>query len=79
MAKTSERLSALKVPHLKQPGLYADGGNLYFRVAPSGSRGWNTPFRVMPAGSHGGSSSRAFPVRSIEDGGPADMRWGSAG
>jgi hypothetical protein len=40
MAKTSERLSALKVGRLSDPGLYADGGNLYFRVAPGGARGW---------------------------------------
>ncbi|MFZ2068519.1 MAG: integrase arm-type DNA-binding domain-containing protein [Xanthobacteraceae bacterium] len=25
---------------LTQPGYFADGGNLYFRVAPSGARGW---------------------------------------
>src|SRR5215211_5234577 len=40
MAKTSERLSALKVKNLRSPGYFADGGNLYFRIAPSGSRGW---------------------------------------
>jgi integrase len=40
MAKTSERLSALKVASAKDPGYYADGGNLYFRVAPGGARGW---------------------------------------
>jgi Arm DNA-binding domain len=40
MAKTSERLSALKVANQKAPGYYADGGNLYFRVAPGGARGW---------------------------------------
>jgi integrase len=40
MAKTSERLSALKVANQKAPGYYADGGNLYLRVAPGGARGW---------------------------------------
>ena len=30
MAKTTERLSALKVANLKGPGYFADGGNLYF-------------------------------------------------
>jgi integrase len=40
MAKTSERLSAPKVANQKVPGYYADGGNLYFRVAPGGARGW---------------------------------------
>jgi integrase len=51
MAQTIGRLSALKVAKLTEPGYYADGGNLYFRVAPppknrrpdkqvSGARGW---------------------------------------
>lgn len=40
MAKTSERLSAVKVANLKGPGYFADGDNLYFRIAPSGARGW---------------------------------------
>lgn len=40
MAQTIGRLSAIKVAKLKEPGYYADGGNLYFRMAPSGARGW---------------------------------------
>ena len=40
MARTSERLSALKVKNLRGPGYFADGGNLYFRIAPGGTRGW---------------------------------------
>ena len=46
MAKTTERLSPLKVPHLVKPGLYADGGNLYFRVAPNGTQGWIFRFAI---------------------------------
>jgi hypothetical protein len=38
MAKTSERLSAMKVANVKGPGYFADGDNLYFRSAPSGAR-----------------------------------------
>jgi hypothetical protein len=38
VAKTTERLSSLKLANLKAPGLFADGGNLYFRVAPGGAR-----------------------------------------
>jgi integrase len=34
------RLSAVKVSSAKAPGYYGDGGNLYFRVAPGGTRGW---------------------------------------
>src|SRR5262249_34249045 len=46
MAKTSERLSALKIKNLKGPGYFADGGNLYFRIAPSGARGWIFRFAI---------------------------------
>lgn len=40
MGRTLHRLSAKAVANLKNPGLYADGGNLYLRVAPGGSRAW---------------------------------------
>jgi integrase len=34
------RLTSLKVARAKRPGMYADGGSLYLRVAPGGSRQW---------------------------------------
>jgi integrase len=40
MARTINRISATKLAALKSPGYYADGGNLYHRIAPGGSRGW---------------------------------------
>jgi integrase len=40
MARTLNRLSPTEVKNQKSPGYYADGGNLYFRVAPGGARGW---------------------------------------
>jgi integrase len=40
MARTRHRLSATAVSTLKAAGYHADGANLYFRVAPGGSRGW---------------------------------------
>jgi integrase len=40
MARTLNRLSALKVARAKQPGMYADGGGLYLRVAEGGSKQW---------------------------------------
>jgi len=46
MAKTSERISALKIARLTDPGLYSDGGNLYFRIAPGGARGWIFRFAI---------------------------------
>jgi hypothetical protein len=38
--RSLHRLSAVKVINVKQPGYYADGGNLYLRVAPGGTKGW---------------------------------------
>jgi integrase len=34
------RLTALKVERVKEPGMYADGGGLYLRVTPEGSKNW---------------------------------------
>jgi hypothetical protein len=34
------RLTALKVSRAKRPGMYADGGGLYLRVADGGSKQW---------------------------------------
>lgn len=36
----TKRLSAAKVRALTRPGMYGDGGTLYLRVAPGGSRSW---------------------------------------
>ncbi len=46
MARTRSRLTALKVASIKKPGLYADGGSLYLRVAREGSKGWIFRFTV---------------------------------
>jgi integrase len=40
MARPLNRLSALKVARAKKPGMLADGGSLYLRIAPGGSRQW---------------------------------------
>jgi integrase len=40
MARTLNRLSAFKVDKAKKPGMYADGGGLYLRVADGGSKQW---------------------------------------
>jgi integrase len=45
MPRTSNRLTALKVEKAKQPGMYADGGGLYLRVTPEGTKNW--VFRFM--------------------------------
>jgi len=37
MGRTLNRLTAVKVDKLKKPGMHADGGGLYLRVAPNGT------------------------------------------
>ena len=34
------RLTAAMVRATKEPGLYGDGGTLYLKVAPGGSKSW---------------------------------------
>jgi integrase len=40
MTRSLNRLTSLKVARAKRPGMYADGGSLYLRVAPGGSKQW---------------------------------------
>lgn len=40
MARTLNRLTDKSIKSKVKPRLYADGGNLYFRVAPGDARGW---------------------------------------
>jgi integrase len=40
MARGIGRLTALKVEKAKEPGMYADGGGLYLRVTPQGTKNW---------------------------------------
>jgi hypothetical protein len=46
MARAVGRLSSLAVGRLKDPGLYPDGGGLYFQISPPGGRSWLFRFRV---------------------------------
>ncbi len=63
MAKTTERLSALKIAAVKETGYFADGGNLYFRVTPVGSRNWI--FRYTIQGRTRDMGLGAFPEISL--------------
>src|SRR5215471_3259754 len=60
MPKISERLSALRVERTSAPGYYADGDNLYLRVAPGGSKGWI--FRFATNGRTRDMGLGAFPA-----------------
>jgi hypothetical protein len=57
------RLSAVKVARLKTPGYCADGGCLYLRVAPGGSKGWI--FRFNIEGRTRDAGLGAFPAVSL--------------
>jgi integrase len=46
MARVLHRLSDVAVKAKKRPGHIADGGNLYLRVAPSGSKQWIFRFAI---------------------------------
>lgn len=47
-AHSLHRLSALKVQKVSEPGMYPDGGDLYLKVVPPGSKTW--VFRYMLGG-----------------------------
>jgi integrase len=48
VARPLHRLTAVKVARTKAPGMYADGGSLYMRIAPGGSKQW--VFRYVRGG-----------------------------
>src|SRR6516164_2966411 len=48
MAKKAAGLSARRVQSVKTPGMLADGGGLYLKIAPSLSKSWI--FRYQVAG-----------------------------
>jgi integrase len=60
MPKISERLSAVQVERTSAPGYYADGDNLYLRVALGGSKGWI--FRFATNGRTRDMGLGAFPA-----------------
>lgn len=40
MSRALNRMTARKVAAIREPGRHADGGGLYLRITPSGSRSW---------------------------------------
>ena len=63
MGRGLNRLSAIKVARLKTPGYYADGGCLYLRVAPGGTKGWI--FRFTLAGNTRDAGLGPYPSISL--------------
>jgi integrase len=46
VAKSINKLSALKAANLKTPGFHGDGGGLYLQVSPAGTKSWVFRFKV---------------------------------
>ena len=65
MARRATPLTARKVETLRKPGMIADGAGLYFRVTPTGARGWI--FRYMLDGKRRDFGLGPFPAVSLAD------------
>ncbi len=63
MPRTIGRLTAIRLKNLTRSGYYADGGNLYFRIAVGGTKGWI--FRFSLAGRTRDMGLGAFPAVSL--------------
>lgn len=63
MGRGLNRLAAVKVARLKTPGYYPDGGCLYLRIAPGGSKGWI--FRFAIAGRTRDAGLGSYPAVSL--------------
>ena len=46
MTRQLHLLTARTVAGLKDPGRYADGGNLYLRVSPTGAKRWTFLYTI---------------------------------
>jgi hypothetical protein len=63
MARVLNRLSDVAVRAKKGPGYCADGGNLYLRVAPGGTKGWI--FRFCIGGRTRDAGLGSYPTVSL--------------
>ena len=63
MGRGLNRLSAVSVAARKKPGYYADGGCLYLRVAPGGTKGWI--FRFAQGGKTRDAGLGSYPAVSL--------------
>ncbi|HKZ97692.1 MAG TPA: Arm DNA-binding domain-containing protein, partial [Hyphomicrobiaceae bacterium] len=73
VARTTNRLTAVNVASRKRPGYYADGGNLYLRVAPGGTKGWI--FRFCINGRTRDAGLGTYPVVSLVKAREEAERW----
>ena len=63
MTRALDRLSDAAVRAKKRPGYCADGGNLYLRVAPGGTKGWI--FRFTRGGKTRDAGLGSYPTVSL--------------
>lgn len=63
MGRGLHKLSAVTVSSRKEPGYYADGGGLYLRVAPGGTKGWI--FRFTRASKTRDAGLGSYPTVSL--------------
>ena len=63
MGRVLHRLSAVNVASQKRAGYYADGGNLYLRVAPGGTKGWI--FRFAQGGKTRDAGLGSYPAVTL--------------
>jgi integrase len=63
MVRALNRLSDVAVRAKKRPGYFADGGNLYLRVAPGGTKGWM--FRFTMGGKTRDAGLGSYPTVSL--------------
>jgi integrase len=73
MARTLHRLTAVGINRLKAPGIYSDGGNLNFRIAPGGSRSW--VFRFSTHGRTRDAGLGPYPEVSLADARVKAFEW----
>ena len=73
MARTVHRLTAVGVNRLKEAGIYSDGGNLNFRVAPGGSRSW--VFRFAMNGKTRDAGLGPYPEVSLSEARVKAFEW----
>lgn len=65
LEQTMNKLTALGVAKIQQPGRYGDGGGLYLLVGPSGSKSWI--FRFKAGGRERAMGLGPFPDVTLAD------------
>jgi integrase len=65
LGRALNRLSDTQVKQRRKPGYHADGGCLYLRIAPGGTKGWIFRFKVKGRARDAGLGS--YPAVTLED------------